>query len=124
MEALESSNQDKKFVQEFLAEQHFMVLAVTLDDGRPWAVPVRIARWQGNEFEWDSKLDTLHSQALTDRPAMSAVIFNTEQQAGVYMSGHGVLVEDRGSELGHYRFTAERAWLNDETFVKREVTLL
>ena len=99
------------------------MLAVTLDDGSPWAVPVRIARWQGKEFEWDSRIDTLHSQALIARPAMVVTVFNTEQQCGVYMLGHGVLVEDRGSGLGHYRFTAARTWLNDKTFVKREVAL-
>lgn len=123
MEALESSNQDKKFVQEFLADQHFMVLAVSLDDGSPWAVPVRIARWQGNEFEWDSKLDTLHSQALLARPAMAVTIFDTAQQCGVYMMGRGELVVESDKGFGHYRFTAERVWLNDATFVKREVAL-
>lgn len=119
----ENNNEDTKFVQEFLSEQHFMVLAVTLDDGSPWAVPVRISRWQGREFEWDSKLDTLHSQALVARSAMSVVVFNTEQQVGVYFSGQGRLVEERGSGMGHYRFTAEHAWLNDKTFIKRGTSL-
>lgn len=123
MAVLEGSSDDNVFVQDFLGEQHFMVLAVTLDDGTPWAVPVRISRWQGKEFEWDSKLDTLHSQALAARPAMAVTVFNTGQQCGVYMSGRGELVGETNSGFGHYRFTAERTWLNDETFVKREVSL-
>ena len=114
---------DNNFVQKFLAEQHFMVLAVTLDDGSPWVVPVRISGWQGREFTWDSRLDTLHSEALVKRPVMGVTIFNTGQQCGVYMSGRGELMADRGSGMGQYRFTAERAWLNDKTFVKREVSL-
>ena len=123
MAALERSSDDNVFVQDFLGEQHFMVLAVTLDDGTPWAVPVRISRWQGREFEWDSKTDTLHSQARARRAAMAGRMCNPTQQVGVYMSGHGELVSESGSGFGHYRFTAERAWLNDETFVKREVSL-
>lgn len=116
---------DNEKAKEFLRAQQFMVLAVTLDDGTPWAVPVRIQRWEGNEFEWDSKLDTLHSQAVNARPKMAITVFQKmeDSQIGVYARGQGELVEEFKPGFGRYRFRAEQSWMNDETFVKREVEL-
>ena len=115
---------DIEKVREFLQGQTHMVLAVTLEDGTPWAVPVRIQKWQGREFEWDSRLDTVHSQAIAARPATAITLFQkaADAQIGFYASGRAELVEQKG-EYGRYRFTVERAWLNDETFVKREVEI-
>ena len=117
-------NDDEK-TKQFLNEQQYMVLAVTLDDGTAWATPVRIRRWEGREFEWDSKLDTLHSQAIATRPEMAITVFQKleDSQIGVYARGRGELIEEFKPSFGRYRFTAERCWLNDETFRKREVTL-
>ena len=116
---------DDEATREFLAGQQYMVLAVTLADGTPWAVPVRIQRWEGNEFEWDSKLDTMHSQAIEAQPEMAITVFQKldSGQIGVYAKGQGELVEEFKPGFGRYQFTAERCWLNDETFVKREVRL-
>lgn len=117
-------NDDEK-AKQFLSKQKYMVVAVTLDDGTPWAVPVRIQRWEGNEFEWDSKLDTVHSQAIAARPEMAITVFQKfeDSQIGFYARGRGELVEETKPGFGRYRFTAEQCWLNDETFVKREVQL-
>lgn len=116
---------DNEKTKQFLANQQFMVLAVTLDDGTPWATPVRIQRWEGNEFEWDSKLATVHSQAIAARPDMAITVFQKfeDSQIGFYARGHGVLVEETKPGFGRYQFTTEQCWLNDETFVKREVQL-
>lgn len=116
---------DNDKTRQFLSEQQFMVIAVTLEDGTPWAVPVQILRRVGNEFEWDSNLQTVHSRALEVTPKVAITIFQKleNSQIGVYAKGHGELVEDKGNGFGRYRFTAEQAWLNDETFVKREVEL-
>lgn len=116
---------DNLRTKEFLAGQQFMVLAVTLDDGTPWAVPVRIQSWNGREFEWDSKLDTVHSKAIEIRPDMAITVFQKleNSQIGFYARGHGKLVETKEHNMGRYRFIAEQCWLNDETFVKREVKL-
>lgn len=113
---------DDEKIKQFLSKQHYMVLAVVTPDGTPWAVPVRIQLWQGMEFEWDSKLDTVHSQALVTNSAMAITIFDKtgDTQMGFYASGRGQLVNDRGDGYGRYRFTAEQCWINDETFVKRE----
>lgn len=116
---------DNEKVKQFLKNQQYMVLAVTLDDGTPWATPVRIQRWEGNEFEWDSKLDTVHSQALEARPEIAITTFQKydDSQIGIYAKGKAHLVDEFKPGFGRYRFTAEQFWLNDETFVKREVSI-
>ena len=117
---------DEKALQ-FLTTQKHMVLAVVLDDGTPWVVPVKLQAHDGlRTFEWDSRLDTVHSRALAGHPQMAITIYQKEEpwQIGVYAKGSGELVEDRGDGYGRYRFTAVKAWLNDETFVKREVRIV
>lgn len=114
---------DNEKTTQFLNTQRHMVLAVVTPDGTPWAVPVGLKSRQGVEFEWDSLLDTVHSQALEANPAMAITLYDGATGFGFYAKGSGALVEDRGDGYGRYRFTAEQCWINDETFVKREVTL-
>lgn len=117
---------DQQKIEQLLGEQHFMVLAVTLDDGTPWATPVRIKARNGNVFEWESVLTTEHSKALANNPKMAITIFQKKEdsQTGLYVKGVGKFVEEIRPGFGRYKFTAEQCWLNDETFVKREVTLI
>jgi len=114
---------DSEKTKQFLSEQAHMVLAVVLADGTPWAVPVSIKRWEGNEFEWDSRLDTLHSQAIAKNPDVAVTLFEKkpDSQFGFYAVGQ-VAFETRENGYGRYRFTAKQCWINDETFVKREVS--
>ncbi len=116
---------DNEKAKQFLKDQQFMVLAVALDDGTPWAVPVRIRLQEGNVFEWDSVLTTEHSKALEARPEMAITIFQKleDSQIGIYAQGRGELVEEFKPGFGRYRFTAKKAWINDETFRKREIDL-
>ncbi len=116
---------DQQKVAQLLNEQQFMVLAVALEDGTPWAVPVRIQAQNGNEFEWDSSLATEHSKALASNSKMAITIFQKkeESQIGLYAKGTGELVEEFKPGFGRYKFTAEQCWINDETFIKREVSL-
>lgn len=116
---------DKEYLEEFLKRTEYMVLAVTLDDGTPWAVPVRLRQRKGNEFEWDSKLDTEHSRALTARPNIAVTSFEKkeETQFGIYLKGRAELIEEFAPGVGRYRFTASACWVNDQTFRKREVKL-
>jgi hypothetical protein len=116
---------DKQRIQQFLENQKFMVVAVVLDDGSPWAVPVRIQRREGAEFEWDSKTSTVHSQALAANPLASITIFEKQPttQFGFYAKGQVSVVDTRDDGYARYRFTAEQSWINDESFVKQEVSL-
>lgn len=116
---------DQQKIEQLLTAIPYAVLAVTLDDGTPWAVPVRLRRADNREFEWDSRLDTLHSQAIAVRPQMALTVFEKREdsQVGLYAVGHAELLEEFKPGFGRYRFTAENAWINDETFVKRKVEL-
>ena len=115
---------DEQVVKQFLDNQQFMVVAVTRDDGSPWAVPVRILRHEGAIFAWDSHVDTVHSQAIARGSAVAITIFSAEsgQQVGFYAEGTAT-VNEKGDGFARYTFTASKAYLNDATFVKREVRL-
>jgi hypothetical protein len=112
-------------LQVFLERQTHMVLTVTLDDGTPWAVPVKIQARSGTSFEWDSKLTTEHSKALQQHPDMSLLMYEKAEhaQVGLYLKGRGELLSSTDTGFGRYRFTAKSAWINDETFVKRPISL-
>jgi hypothetical protein len=116
---------DQERVKEFLKTASIMVIAVTLEDSSPWAVPVKIQRQEGNIFEWDSKLDTVHSVALGQKPEMAVVLFDKAEsvQFGLYLKGRAELVTANDKGFGRYRFSAESAWINDESFVKRPIPL-
>lgn len=116
---------DKEKLEQLFSEQNYMILAVTLDDGTPWAVPVRIKlRWE-LAFEWESSLDTIHSKAIAKHPEIAVTIFDKtdELQVGFYAKGTAELVEEYKPGYGRYKFVAGQCWINDETFVKREVSL-
>jgi hypothetical protein len=117
---------DRQKIEQLFDTTQYMILAVTLDDATPWAVPVKIQAHEGcKTLEWDSRLDTVHSQAVAARPQMAITVFQKHEtgQVGLYMKGTGELLEKRSEDFGRYRFTTNEAWLNDETFVKRQVEL-
>ena len=117
---------DNERLNTFLAEQKYMTIAVTLEDGTPWATPVRIKSWQEKTFEWDSKIDTWHSNAIAQRPDVAISIWTPEGdgtvQFGFYAHATAELVSNENG-MGRYRATVSKCWVNDSTFVKREVEL-
>jgi uncharacterized protein YhbP (UPF0306 family) len=117
---------DHDQLNQFLSSQHYMVIAVTLDDGTPWATPVRIKKWSGKEFEWDSKVTTEHSKAIANKPNIAISIFTPEGegmiQYGFYAKAKAELLSEENS-MGRYRATVTESWINDASFVKRKVTL-
>jgi predicted pyridoxine 5'-phosphate oxidase superfamily flavin-nucleotide-binding protein len=117
---------DTQRLEQLFSEQKYMVFAVVLDDGTPWVVPVRIRKYvKGKIFEWDSNLLAEHSKVIVQRPAAAITVFHKwdDHQTGYYAKGTAELIEEFKPGLGHYRFTAIQAWLNDETFKKREIQL-
>ena len=117
---------DSATLKQFLTAAGYMVLAVTLDDGTPWATPVKIQKWDGNTFEWDSKVDTVHSKAIAARPHVALSIFSTAEstgQYGFYAKATAELVHADERGFGRYRAIVGKAWINDASFRKREVTL-
>lgn len=113
---------DSQVIQTFLATQDFMVVAVVLKDGSPWAIPVRTRHREGNEFEWESKIDAEHSEAIESNPKVAITMF--EGMIGFYARGTAQLVSVNERGVGRYKLTATGTWMTDETFIKREVTLI
>lgn len=116
---------DQERTKQFLSEQTHMTVAVTLDDGTPWAVPVRVKLQWGNAFEWESALEAEHSKAIKKRPEVALMLFNKahDEEFGFYAQAKAELVEEYKPGYGRYRAVVSKAWINDETFVKREVEL-
>ena len=118
---------DNEKLEAFLKTQTHMVIAVTCDDGTPWSVPVKVQNYNGRDFEWDSKVDTFHSIALEQHSRISITMFSRDTdpfgQFGFYAVGNAVKLIDKDHGVARYAFSVERAWINDHTFVKREVEI-
>ena len=119
---------DEQKTEEFLAGQTHMVLAVTLEDGSPWAVPLKIQRRDGlRTFEWDSRTDAVHSHPLLETLQAAVTVFRASadewEAFGYCAQGKVEITERRGDDYARYRFTADRAWINDEWHQKRELAL-
>ena len=114
---------DQEKLEKFLDTQDYMVIAVKCEDGTPWAVPVKIQARDGlTVFEWDSKIDTVHSRSIEFSPRMAMTIYVAgSEQIGFYAKGSGSLVEVRNDVYGRYKFVASEVWMNDGSFVKRRV---
>jgi hypothetical protein len=117
---------ERERMEEFLGRQKHMVIAVTLDDGTPWAVPVAIKNREGDAFEWDSRLDTVHSKAIENHPIVALTIFEPRTdrgpEYGFYARAKAEKVRESDKGYGRYRATVEKSWINDESFQKREVS--
>lgn len=119
---------DIELLNAFLAEQKYMTIAVTLDDGTPWATPVRIQNWEGKSFEWDSKADTEHSKALLNRPDIAISMFTPQGESTIQFGFYAHATAEQISEpdeagIARYRTVVNKCFINDATFRKREVEL-
>lgn len=116
---------DQQKVTEFLQNQTHMVVTVVLANGKPWAVPVRILHHEPNVFEWDSGVDTEHSKAIAENPEINLLCYDNtkDNQVGVYMQATVTKVTPKENGIARYHAEVIGTWLNDETYVKREVTV-
>lgn len=119
---------DQALLDKFLTEQNYMTVAVTLDDGTPWATPVKIRSWDGPVFEWDSKTDTEHSKAIAARPQIAISIFTPEGEAAMQFGFYAHATAEQIGEpndygIVRYRATVNKCFINDASFKKREVML-
>jgi hypothetical protein len=117
---------DQALLTNFLAEQKYMTISVTLDDGTPWATPVRIQKWEGASFEWDSKVDTEHSMAIAKRPNIAISMFTPEGEATIQFGFYAHATAEQISEtneagVARYRAVANNCFINDASFKKRAV---
>jgi hypothetical protein len=115
---------DTEIVKKFLDQSKHMVVAVTLDDNTPWAVPVRIRQREGWVFEWDSKSTTVHSRAIATHPDISLTIFSADEDIGLYAKATAEELSHVRRDDGYvrYRATVTQAWLN-EKHIKRPIAI-
>lgn len=115
---------DKDIAESLLAQSKHMIVAVTLDDDTPWAVPVRITRHKGSVFEWYSRPTTVHSQAISGHPDIALIIFSIDEDIGIYAKATAEGFPDVPRDDGYIRYRAivTEAWLN-ERHTKRPVDL-
>lgn len=115
----------KLSVKDFVAAQTHMIIAVKLPDGAPWAVPVKIHHHEGSNFEWLSKPDTLHSEAIGRSPIVAICLYDktVDQHAALYMQAGVEQVAMENKDQMKYRALVNNAWLNDESHVKRAISL-
>lgn len=118
---------DHEKTLEFLALQTHMTISVVLPNGSPWATPVKLQKWDGYDFEWDSLMSTEHSKALEQNPRAAVTMYSRDSdsfgQFGVYLLGKVACVSSNEKGTGRYRFTATEVWINDASFRKRQVEL-
>lgn len=119
---------DKEQLLTFLTVQQYMTIAVTLDDGTPWATPVRIKAWEGKMFEWDSHVHTEHSKAIAVRPSVALSIFTSEGEDTIQFGFYAHAMAEQITEpnehgIARYRATVSKCFINDASFKKREVEL-
>ena len=119
---------DQEQLNTFLSTQKYMTLDVTLEDGSQWAVPVRIKSWEGKIFEWDSHIETEHSNAIARRPEVAVSIFTPEGEDMSQFGFYAHATAEQSSEpnergIARYRLTLNKSFINDASFIKREVEL-
>ena len=62
--------------KEFLSQLTVMTIAVIDEEGKPWAVPVKIQTYQNGEITWVSKTTTVHSRAIVRSPEIMVNAFD------------------------------------------------
>lgn len=107
---------DKEIAQHLLSQSQHMVVAVMLDDGTPWAVPVHMVSNDNWVFEWNSKPETVHSQAIANRCQIALTVFSIEQDLGLYMKAVAEELPNTRNDDGRVRYRAKvtEAWLNEQ----------
>lgn len=120
--------EDVEALRMFLSEQKYMTIAVVLDNGTPWAIPVRIKHWEGTVFEWDSKTDTEHSKAIAVLSTVAISMWTPEGdgtiQFGLYAHAKAEQISEPNEHgVARYRAVVTKSFINDATFQKREVHL-
>ncbi len=114
---------DADILEELFTKTEYMVVAVVLPGGKPWAVPVHVKHREGHTvFEWVSNPETVHSKAIAAKPNVAITMFY--MNVGFYAQAKAEVMPGEVNEHDQvwYRAVVERCWLNHE-FVKREVPL-
>jgi len=85
-------------VPRLLAENLYLVLGTTNDDGRPWVTPVFYAADGEQRIVWVSAPESRHSRNIAARPDVAITVFDSHAPIGgaeaLYLEGTATLVTD------------------------------
>lgn len=113
------------YVNDFLKRQTHMTIAVTCPDGSPWAVPVHIQQLEHNVVEWESSVESVHSQAIALEPRIALSMFQLThagyREFGFYAKADAEKVADLPGGRARYRAVMTKVWINGEDHTKREL---
>lgn len=109
----------------FLKQLTHIIVAVVDENGKPWAVPVRIKQLEDGFIEWDSHIKSRHSLAIDHNHniAMTAFVSKGSEwdEIGVYMEGVVEAIEPIHDEFARYKARITAVWYNDADHEKREI---
>ncbi|MFZ1258330.1 MAG: pyridoxamine 5'-phosphate oxidase family protein [Candidatus Saccharimonas sp.] len=115
---------DETSPKQFLEQLAHISVAVVDADGRPWAVPVGVQKYEQGSVEWFSKTNTVHSQAIAKNPEVMLMAFTTKD----HLNGEfGVFARAKAKKIlslpgvARYRATIYQAWYTDHRHKKIEI---
>jgi pyridoxamine 5'-phosphate oxidase-like protein len=88
----------EQMAREVIDSNQYLTLGTTEDDGRPRLSPVYFTHVDYRDFSWVSSPEARHSTNLTERPAVSLVIFDSTAPVGdgraVYVDAQATVILD------------------------------
>lgn len=118
--------QDIDKVTNFLKQLHIVTVAVIDDEGKPWAVPVGVQRYDRGRITWLSKNNTVHSKAIARNPeVMLSAWIEGSQPGGLFGFYARAHVKKSLPTPGFAPYTAEiyEAWYTDNDHQKQEINI-
>lgn len=108
--------------KEFLSQLTVMTIAVIDEEGKPWAVPVKIQTYQNGEITWVSKTTTVHSRAIERSPEIMINAFDKAGMRAIYARAMAEKTLPTPG-VGTYRARIFEAWYTDATHKKSPVAM-
>ena len=114
-----------EYIKAFLKRQTHMTIAVTCEDGSPWAVPVHIKLWDGDVLEWESDTGSIHSRAIEGEPqiaiSMYQLTYGEYREFGFYAKATAEKAADLPDGRARYRAVMSAIWINGADHTKRSI---
>ena len=117
---------DTDNVTDFLKQLHIVTVAVIDDEGKPWAVPVGVQKYDQGKLTWLSKNNTVHSKAIAANPeVMLSAFIERGQPGGMFGFYARARVKKALPTPGFAPYTAEiyEAWYTDNDHQKQEINI-
>lgn len=102
-----------------LNQINYITIASVCEDGSPWNSPVAASHDTNLNFFWGSSPENVHSQNIRRTGKVFVVMYDSTVPEGtgegIYMTGVATELDfEPGTVVKKYRFTPEKAWMNDD----------